>query len=75
MVEEAISVTTSVTTATGTSETYSYEACLALYVDDFISYTEQQALSTIVLETLTAEEGEHIARSNILLVDNCDRHY
>ena len=45
----------STTTTISTSESYSYEACLGLYVDNFVSFTEQGIVSTIVEETLTAE--------------------
>ena len=54
VVEKSTTMTTSTSTEVSTSATYSYEACLGLYVDNFISFMEQVTLSTIVKETLTA---------------------
>ena len=53
VVKKSTTVTTS--TEISTSETYSYETCLGLHVDTFVSFMEQETLSTIVKETLTAE--------------------
>ena len=51
--------TSSTTEETKLTETkgYSYEKCLKLQVDSFTSFTEQEILSSIILDTLTAEGG------------------
>ena len=55
VVEKSTTMTTSTSTDVSASATYSYEACLGLYVDNFVSFMEQVTLSTIVKEALTAE--------------------